>query len=184
MTRLLLMIALAFATSVSQAQELSKKQQSAYEKAVRFHMTNPDCAMGGQEPLFKEFIQHENDTSLILVSCEIGSWQVNWMAYAAFFEEDETTISQLFFPLTDGKHWTAENRIHMPEWDEDKRVLKTTDMGDRDGTCGSISTYKWQQNAFYLTTTRFKECREGGDNTADDIPNDEENWPLVFMMKE
>ncbi len=183
------MILMLLIINTARTQELPAARQAVFDKVIAWHHNNPECGPhpGGAE--FKEYVQLAKDIALVLVTCEIGTDQVNWMAYAAFLDDEDPTISQLSFATTDGKHWTADIRIGQPEWDEEAKTLTTTNTQDMAESCGFQNIYKWRRHSFYLMTTYFKPCPgdEAGRKTtkspADHIPVNDNNWPQVFSFQ-
>jgi hypothetical protein len=62
------------------AQPLTKDREEFAARVLAHHSINPECGLEGKTALFQEFIQLDDDIFLLLASCEIGSFQVNWMA--------------------------------------------------------------------------------------------------------
>ncbi len=175
---LIYFVFVAFWVTPSVAQNLTTEQRQAFNAVLRQHAARPDCPKGGEEQEFAQFHQMGELDALVLATCETDSWQMNYMAYIVSFFEGEHHIRQLAFAKTDGRNWTAKIRIHRPEWDEDKKVLKTTDNDDPAGSCGGVYTYEWGEDSFVLTSARHQQC--SGKETHGEEPADVNTWPMVY----
>lgn len=187
-TALLALSGIFILANTVKAQDLSARQKAIYQKVLVWHHNNPECGLapGGGE--FKSYIQLKKDVALVLVSCEIGTDQVNWMAYAAFGQGEEMAISQLSFAMTDGKFWTADIRIGQPEWNPQTRVLSTIQTQDMSESCGSQNFYKWRKTSFYLIRAFALPCDGEKAEPASPAPaakpqkKNEMDWPEVFHL--
>ena len=142
-------------------------------KLGKLHFADGECEPADRAPLEGfgfEIAQVDKNTTLYLIPCFTGAYNVVYRAYLKLL--NDTLRQVLFARYTDQLGWTGTKDLMNISYDAKTRTLAAFSKARGLGDCGSSSRYQWSGRAFKMMQYRYWGKCDGTRLLPD--------WPIIY----
>jgi hypothetical protein len=166
---------LLIAGSGAHAEPAKAEKPAVTRAAVAAGMKRADCSRSLKDAM--EGINVMADLAPKLRLVEVPCWSAAYQAGSIVFVVDPAAPAKarlLRFQAWDGKKLTSTFSLTLPDFDAEKKTLRSFHKGRGLGDCGTIGEWTWAGSDFKLTGTWIKDPCDG--EPFDDDEAAAEKW--------